>query len=293
MAGITDLLKSANVLGTAGNALGAVANTIGAFGQKKLAKQQLKEGNRLADQQRLDYQKTYGDLMSLAQGQETYKGDLSAYNKAEQEAKRQQLLSNINPADQIAREQVRQSTSNYIEQASRGARSGSDLMALAGIGAGQEAASMQNINLQSANQRFQNQNNANSNLLNMLSQTAAATAREKGLEFNSRQNKFNDILGLTKEQGLGSMDLNYQLNQEKFAREAAFQDSKSAIWSGFGDVFRAVGSGLNQQNMFDQQMKQFGAMYGNKNPFSTPNSIVDNKPNAFDNNSNPVYIKQQ
>ena len=80
MAGIQAIMQAA---GAVGNTIGAIGDLAGAFTQKREAKKQLEMGNRLASQQRLDFQQTYGDLANLLQGQATYKGDVSEFKRAE------------------------------------------------------------------------------------------------------------------------------------------------------------------------------------------------------------------
>lgn len=303
-------------LGMAGNIIGSAGNVIGAFGQKKLAKQQLKEGNIFAQKQKGDYNRTYADLMGLAQGQDTYKGDVSQYIRAEEEAKRQQKLATVvNPADQLFRDQASKTSANTFARGTKGAKSGSDLMALAGMVGANENQQMQDININTANRRQTMEQQANQSVVSTMAQTAAAMARERGLQFESILGKQQNIMGLTKEQGLGNLDMDYRQQQEQFARQGAVQDARSAIYSGFGDIFKSIGGGLTQMNTQNQQMEVMKNYFGQTKPqkqgitspvneFWSPNFKASNgydlmnlmpgqpqkaKPKGFDGNNNYTY----
>lgn len=246
---------SAAAIGLAANIIGSAGNVVGAFGQKKLAKQQLKDGKVFAQKQKGDYSRTYSDLMSLAQGQDTYKGDVSQYLRVEEEAKKQQKLATVvNPADQLFRDQASKTSANAFARGKQGARSGSDLMSLAGMVGANENQQMQDINVNTANRRQMVEQQANQSVISTMAQTAAAMARERGLQFESVLGKQQSIMGLTKEQGLGALDMDYNQQQEQFARQGALQDARSAIYSGFGDIFKSIGGGITQMNTQNQQM---------------------------------------
>lgn len=287
-------MNFAGPLGMAAGATGGILKLAGSIGQAREAKRQMKEGRALGNQQRSAFDRTYNDLLSLAGNQTVYKGDLSLYNKAEAEAKRQQALSTVNPADQLYREQARLGTANYIENASRGAQSGSDLMSIAGIGAAQESQNMANININSANQMMSQKDRANAMMINSLTQTAAASARERGLEFESLLGKQQNIMGLTREKGLGGIDMAYRNAQDDFARRAAYQNAKSSIFSSVGDILGSVGGNLGQMNMIDKQMSMFKDMNsfgGGVMPNTGIKMPILKAPNSWGAGSTPIYKK--
>jgi len=252
MAGLDAIMQASGIVG---NTLGAVGDLAGAFVQRKEAKRQKEAGAAFAAQQKLDFGQTYSDLFSLLGGQATYKGDTSQYQRVEQEAKRQQIMADKVPVgDQIAREQATRSSANTFARGVKGAKSGTDLMSLAGLVGGQEAQQMQGINYDTANRMQSNQQQANQAVISSIANTAAATARERGLEFESILNKSNATLGLAKERGLGSLDMNWNLEQQKQAQSAAVANSNAAMMSGVGNIFRSMGGGIAQQNMQNQQM---------------------------------------
>ncbi len=253
MAGTVGAIMQA--AGTVGNTLGAIGDVAGAIMQRKEAKKQLELGNKLAAQQRLDFQQTYGDLTSMLQGQATYKGDISQFQRAESEAQRQQIMAqNVPVSDQLYREQAGRTSANTFARGVKGAKSGTDLMSLAGLVGGQENQQMQNINIDTANRGMSLQQQANQNMISTIAQTAAASARERGLEFESILNKSNAGINLAREKGLGEMDQNWNLAQTNMAQRGALANSNAAIMSGIGGIFRSMGGGIAQQNMQNQQM---------------------------------------
>ena len=241
--------------GTIGNTVGAISDLAGAFVQRKAAKKNLELGNKLADSQRLDFQQTYGDLFNLLGGQDTYKKDISEYKRAEAEAERQQIMAqNVPVSDQLYRDQAGRTSANTFARAMKGARSGTDLMSLAGMVGDQENQQMQGINIDTANRGQTLQQQANQYRYSSIIQTAAATARERGMEFDSILNKSNAMIGLTKDKGLGDMDLEWNLGQTNMAQRGALANSNAAMISGMGGVFKAMGGGIAKQNLQDQQM---------------------------------------
>jgi hypothetical protein len=274
-----DLNSIMKVAGIAGNTIGAIGDVAGAIVQRKEAKRQLEAGNKLAAQQRLDYGQTYGDLMNLTQGQSVYKGDISQYTRAEKEAERQQMMAqNVPVSDQLYREQAGRTSANTFARGAKGAKSGVDLMSLAGFVGNQENQQMQNINIDTANRTQNLQAQANQARISTIAQTAAAQARERGLEFESLLGKQKDIYGLTREKGLGEIDMNWNLAQQNMAQRGALANSNAAIMSGVGGIFKAMGGGIAQQNMQNQQMDLLRGMYSggstmtNANNYGNPSS---------------------
>lgn len=303
MAGIGDLigkLSGGASLGIAGQVLGGIANSIGTAKQIKEAKRQREEGSRFNSAQQSQYRGLYQDLLNQANSQQTYKGDTTAYKNVVGEAEKQKMeaATSVNPADAMMREDARSGTANFIGAATRGARSATDLLSIAGAASGQEASNMRAINTQNAQSAYANRQSAGQNLIGSLSNLAQATARERGLEYESMLQKQQNILGLTKEQGLGGMELAYRGQQEDFARRAALTDAQSSMWSGIGDVFRGVGQGITNYNLMNSQMEMLGNQarsYGQSSPLfnfsqsniSTPNSLK--LPNKWGGSGTPVY----
>jgi len=273
--GAESLLLGANPI-TAGvgmglQVLGGIANVVGAAGQKKEAKKQLAAQKAFGTQQRLALSSGYGDLMAQAKGLPTYQGDISLFQKAQGEAEMAKRMASGGQiaGEGIMREQARQTTANTLAAARLGAGSGSDLLTAALLGQNQEGAQMQNINLQVGQQRQEMQQRAQQNLLSTLGQTAAAQAQQAGLEFESQQQKAQQILGLGREQLGQSIALEDQLFGAEQAKAAALQQARSAIWSGIGGIAQSVGSGLMGMSAQQNQMKALSDMYGASAPSSS------------------------
>jgi hypothetical protein len=243
--------------------LGGIANVVGAVGQKNEAKKQLALQRTFGTQQRAALSSGYGDLISQAKGLPTYQGDISLFQKAQGEAEMAKRMASGGQiaGEGIMREQARQTTANTLAAARQGAGSGSDLLTAALMGQNQEGAQMQNINLQVGQQRQEMQQRAQQNLLSTLGQTAAAQAQQAGLQFQSEQQKAQQILGLGREKLGQSMSLEEQLFGAEQARAAAVQQARSAIWSGIGGIAQSVGSGLMGMSAQQNQMDMLKQMY--------------------------------
>lgn len=307
MGGVTDLLGKA--AGPAGAIVGGIFNTIGAFGQYKQAKKNQAQSASFNNGQLAETRTLYDKLLSSAQGQEVYKGDTSLYKNATEEAKKQQMEASatVNPADSLAREDARLTTANYINAANRGAKSGTDLMSIAGLAANQESRAMRDINMQSAQFGANAKQNANSQYLSSLTTLAGATSRERGLEFQSGLDKSNMILGLTKEAGLTVLDKAYQNQQQAMAMAGAVADSRASILTGVGDVFRSIGGGISQVQSQNNMMDLYRGMYGGSGSGGNTNSTAFSRglpmggilplinpikkfPNAIDSKGNSITI---
>jgi hypothetical protein len=245
-------------------AVGGVANLIGAFGKKDEAQNQLDAQRVYSGQQRSTFNAGYGDLLSQAKNAATYQGDLSRYTKMEQQtdlAKRMASGMSRGAGEQIARDQASQTSANALAAASRGAGSGTDIMTAALMAQQGENQAQNAISSRSSEQQFAMQNQAQQNQLAALGQTAAASARERGLEFSSLANKQAGIMGVTQNKLQGEMGLNQQLFEGEQAKAAALADAKGAIWSGIGNIASGLGSGLMGMQNQAQNMKMLQRMY--------------------------------
>ena len=256
-------LSSLTPFGMAANAIGGIANVVGAVGQKNEAKKQLASQRAFGTQQRLALSSGYGDLISQAKGLPTYQGDISLFQKAQGEAEMAKRMASGGQiaGEGIMREQARQTTANTLAAARQGAGSGSDLLTAALMGQQQEGAQMQNIDLQVGQQRQQMQQQAQQNFLSTLGQTAAAQAQQAGLQFESEQQKAQQVLGLGREQLGQSMALEQNLFASEQAKEAALQQARSAIWSGIGGIAQSIGSGIMGMGAQQNQMNMLSKMY--------------------------------
>ena len=244
--------------------LGAVGNIIGAVGQKAEAKRQFDRQTQFGAQQKSAFTKGYGDLINQAQGLKTYQGDISKYVKAEQAAELGKRMAGGGrvAGEDIARQQVSQSTANTLAFAQRAGGSSSDLLTAALMGQQQEGAQMQNIDITSQQQRQQMGQQAQQNYLQSLGQTAAAQAQQAGLQFESESGKQQQLLGLAQGQFQGGMALDQSLFEQQQAAAGAVQNAKSAIWSGIGGVASTIGGGLTQMRNQQDNLAMLGQIYG-------------------------------
>ena len=216
MGSILDILKQAG--GIIGGVGGAINDTIASTIQLKETKRQKKEFEKFSQKQQLDYDQAYADILNQARGMKTYQSDISGYNQVLSEAQKQQSQAQVNPADQLYRESARQSSSNYIENAGRGAKSGTDLMSIAGFAAANENNAMQDINAQTASLLNSNKNQANQNVINSLGNRANAMSQQNIMQFNSENAKQNNILKLLGDQKLGALDLASSIFNQQMAK---------------------------------------------------------------------------
>lgn len=250
--------------GAIGNLAGGIFDVIAARGQLKEQQKQQTLAKEFNAAQKGQFNNIYDNLIGQVNSQDTYKGDTSLYEKMVSQAEKDKIASsgNINPADSLAREEARLSTANQINFATKGARSGTDLIGIAGLAANQEAANMRGINLQNAQLSINSKENANRNYLSSLEGLAGASMRERGYEFESKLNKSNSLIGLTREQGLGGLEMDYRNQQQAMAIRASIQDTKSSMWSSAGNAFRAAGNSIAQNQQASNQMSMFKDTYG-------------------------------
>jgi len=255
--------------------VGALANVVGAIGQSEEAKRQFDRQTQFGQQQKANFTKGYGDLINQAKGLSTYQADISKYTKAEQAAQlgKQMAGGGRVAGEDIARQQAMQSTANTLAAAQRSGGSSSDLLTAALMGQQQEGAQMQNIDVNSQQQRQQMQQQAQQNYLQSLGQTAAAQAQQAGLQFQSESGKQQQLLGLSQEQFQGGLSLDQSLFEQQQAAAAAVQNAKSAIWSGIGGIASGVGQGIMGMQAQKANMDMLKMMYpqGNQSAYQAGN----------------------
>jgi hypothetical protein len=246
-------------------AVGGVANLIGAFGKKDEAQNQLDAQRNYAQQQRGTFSAGYGDLMSQAKGAATYQGDISRYQKVENQAdlaKRMASGMSRGAGEQIARDQAAQTSANALAAASRGAGSGTDIMTAALLSQQGENAAQNAISARSSEEQRIAKATAMAQEFAAFGNTAAASARERGLEFSSLANKQANIMGVTQNKMEGEMNLNQQLFEQEQAKAAALEEARGAIWSGIGNIASGVSSGMMGMANQKAQMKLLSSVYG-------------------------------
>ena len=285
MAGILDTLtKGLNPIGIGAGVVGGALNIIGGIGLKDEAERQMYAAEKFAKQQRETFDKGYADILASAKGLSTYKGDLSRYSKAEQAADLMRRTAGAGqmPGEARALEQTRQSTANMLSAAQRGAGSGADLLAAAALGQAQEGAQVSDIMARSQTLGYEEKQRAQQEYLQKLSETAAASARERGLEFESLSEKENTLLGLNQQKLQGGMKLDNQMFQMQQAAAGNVAKAKGALWSGAGDIFSGIGSGLMDMQSQADNMELLKSIYRVPENKPTPPTILA-----------PKSIKQQ
>lgn len=246
-------------------ALGGAAKLVGAFGKKSEAERQLDAQRVYAGQQRSAFNAGYGDLLSQAKSAATYQGDLSRYTKVEQQAdlaKRMASGQSRGAGEQIARDQAAQTSANVLAAATRGAGSGTDIMTAALMSQQGENAAQNAISARSAEEQRAAKAAAMAQEFSAFGNTAAAAARERGLEFQSLANKEANIMGVTQNKLEGEMNLNQQLFEQEQAKAAALEEARASIWSGIGDIASGVSSGMMGMANQKAQMAMLNKIYG-------------------------------
>jgi hypothetical protein len=272
--------------GMAANAVGGAIGLIGAFGKKSEAERQLEAQRTYAQQQRSTFNAGYGDLLSQAKSAATYQGDISRFQKVEQQAdlaKRMASGQSRGAGEQIARDQAAQTSANALAAATRGAGSGTDIMTAALLSQQGENQAQNAISARSAEQQYNAQQLAQQQQFAALGQTAAAAARERGLEFSSLANKQSNIMGITQNKLEGEMNLNQSLFEGEQAKAAALQEAKSAIWSGIGGIASGIGSGMMSMGNQAMQLKNLKSLYP-----SITDAAIKNRPEVAALMGNPL-----
>jgi len=245
-------------------AAGGIMNVIGAVGKKNEALSQVRSQRRFAAEQRDKLNSGYGDLMSQAKAMPTYQGDISRYQKVEQQtdfAKRMASGMSRGAGEQIARDQASLTSANALAAATRGAGSGTDIMTAALISQQGENQAQNAISARASEQQVAMQNQAQQNQLAALGQTAAASARERGLEFSSLSSRQAGIMGVSQNKLQAEMNLEQQLFEGEQAKAAAVADAQSSILSGIGGIASGLGTGLMGMQNQKANMDMLSKMY--------------------------------
>lgn len=253
-----------NVVGMGLQVLGGVGKMIGANQQRKEAVAQLERAKSFGVSQKDKLTKGYAGLLGQANALETYKGDLSGYTKAEQQAEMSKRTMGYGrtAGEAIAQEQAAKTSANALAAGRLGAKSGTDLMSLAMITQSGENDQMLNIAANADQQRMQMRMQADQNLLSSLGQTAAASMQMGQAEYQSRLGKQTTILGLGQSQLGSEMDLAQNTFAQEQAASAAIANASAAMWGGGGDILSSIGTGLTGYASQNKQMENYLKMRG-------------------------------
>jgi hypothetical protein len=257
-----------NVVGMGLQVLGGVGKMIGANEQRKEAENQLNRTKAFNVTQKNNLTKGYAGLLGQANALETYKGDLSGYTKAEQQAEMSKRTMGYGrtASEAIAQEQAAKASANALAAGRLGARSGTDLMSLAMLTQSGENDQMLNIAANADQQRMQMRMQADQNLLATLGQTAGAQMQMGQAEFQSRLGKQNTILGLGQNQLGAEMDLAANAFAQEQAASAAIANASAAMWGGGADILSSIGTGLTGYASQEKQMQNYLKMRGSMAP---------------------------
>jgi hypothetical protein len=267
-------------------AAGAITGIIGAIGKKKEAFNQMQAQYRFADKQRSEFETGYADLLSQAKSAPLYQGDISRFQKVEQQADLSKRLASgmsRGAGEQIARDQASQTTANVLAAAQRGAGSGTDIITSALMAQQGENQAQNAISARYSEQQLAIQNQAQQNQLAALGQTAAASARERGLEFSSLANRQAGIMGVSQNKLSGQLNLNQQLFDGEQAKAAALADANASIWSGIGGLASGLGTGLMGMQNQKANMDMLSKIYGGNKTTAPPATWDNSKLNLIGN----------
>ncbi len=248
-----------NAIGMGLQVIGGIGKIIGASRQKAEAEAQYERAKAFGIEQKGALKKGYEGLLGQANALETYKGDLSGYLKAQQQAEATKLTAGAGrtAGESIYQEQAAKASANALAAGRLGAKSGTDLMSLAMLTQSGENEQMQNIAANADQQRMQMRMQAENNLLNTLGQTAAAQTQIGQAEYQSRLGKQTTILGL----GTNQLGAEMDLAQSSFAREqaasAAIANASAAMWGGGADILSSIGTGLTGYASQNKQMENY------------------------------------
>lgn len=247
------------IAGAVASGVGSLLKLPGVIGQKNQAIEQLRAFGGYAADQRNRLKTGLAQTRAEAEKLSTYEGDISRFEQAQAEAEMAKRMASGGQVagEGILREQARQTTANTLAAAQRGAGSGTDLLTAALMGQQQEGSQMQGIDALIQNQRQSMIQNAQQQYLASMGQTAAASARERGLEFSSKSAKENALLDLTKTGFQAEMNQEAQLFQQEMARKAALADTRAAIWSGVGNIGMDIGKSLMAMGGIQEQTNAF------------------------------------
>jgi len=234
---------------TIGTILGGVGSLMDVFAANKQRKAAIESSNRInafGVKQRAATTAGFDELISKAGALDTYKADTSLYKKAVQESEMQKRMASSSRVAGIgiAQDKVKQSSADALAAGKLGATSGSDVLTLASLVQGAEAAKMSDLEQTSMAYTQSLQDRANQAYLQSVAEQATATARERGLEFQSKLDKQKTLLGLeqSKFQGLSDLDMNlFGMQMSAFNNVAA---ANSAMISGVGGIATSFGKGI-------------------------------------------------
>lgn len=261
--------------------IGGVLDVAGAITKKNAAKDMLGQQLSFAAGQKTKFNEGVRGIRDLIKSTQTYKADTELYQQAQERAAQQERQASAMgrmPGEDIARQQISQNAANAMAQARLGARSGTDLMTAALLGQSVSGGQNLEIDKQAMMQKQARLDQAKQQYMNSLYQTAAETARQRQLAYTSEAQKQQSLINFEQSALQTEMGQDYQFFQDEKRARGAYADTVGSIYSGVGDIFTGVASGLmaakaaeQKSQDFKDQLELYSMMYG-KGRGSSPSS---------------------
>jgi hypothetical protein len=244
-------------------AVGGLAKVGSALFQVGATKKAIQAQSSFANAQRDRLTSGFTSLADLVKQQDVYKGDTTPYAQMTAEAKLQQLAANRGGrvmGEDIAKEQLRQSSANAFRQGAQGARSGVDIMNLAGLNQSILGSQELDIEKQSMQTQTAMQMQKDQQLTAAMAQEAAAKARERGLEFTSFNARQNALLGVEQGRLQSSLGQENMFYEQEARLAGGYADAQAAVMSGVGDIGLGLGKSMMANTAATAQMDNLKLM---------------------------------
>jgi len=253
-------------------AIGGLAKIGSALFQADATKQAIDAQNSFANSQRSRLTTGFTNLADMVKQQDVYKGDTTPYAQMTAEAKLQQLAANRGGrvmGEDIAKEQLRQSSANAFRQGVQGAQSGTDIMNLAGLNQSILGSQELDVEKQSMQTQAAIQMQRDQQVTAAMAQEAAAKARERGLEFSSSNARQNTLLGVEQGRLQGTLGQENMFYDQRAKLAGDYASAMGAVGSGFGDIGLSLGKSMMANTAATAQMTNLQAILA-ANGFKIP-----------------------
>lgn len=243
--------------------VGGLLNVGGAITKKNAAQDMLAQQMSFAAGQKTKFNEGVRGVRNLIQSTQTYKPDVELYKQAEERAAQQERQASAMgrmPGEDIARQQIGQNAANAMAAARQGARSGTDLMTAALLGQSISGGQNLEIDKQAMMQKQARLDQAKQQYMNSLYQTAAENARQRQLAYTSEAQKQQSLINFEQNALQTELGQDYQFFQDEKRAKGAYADTVGSIYSGVGDIFTGVASGLMASNAASEKAKELRDM---------------------------------
>jgi hypothetical protein len=237
----------------------SILDLIGASGKAKEARSQRERQRTFASGQRQRLREGSTAIADMIKASSTYQPDTQLYQQAQEQAAMQQRQASAQgrmPGEDIASQQIGQNAANAMAAARQGARSGTDLMTAALLGQNISGGQQLDLQKQSMMQKQARMDAMNQQYMSSLYQTAAETARQRQLAFTSEAQKQQSLIGFQQNALQTELNQDYQLFQDDKRASGAYADTVASLYSGTGDIFRGISSGMMASAAADAKLAQ-------------------------------------